>query len=154
MKQLEHRPTLSVINEVNLTPRVSVNRKDSIDIEKHNIVSDIIDVHLKYISDNQIPEFNRCYENIKNFLNDQVITEENLLDLTVNVISIVQKYCNNDGHYKKKLVINLVIKMVLDKNYPNENLKNVVLILINGSLPPFIDVTVALARGELNIGKK
>ncbi len=99
--------------------------------------------------------FNSCYDIIKGWITqDQVITTENILEFTVRVIKLVQKMSKDKGAYKKTLVLDLIKRLVAEVNYPNPELKKLVLEFIDTTLPGFIDVTISVAIGQINLGKR
>lgn len=101
--------------------------------------------------------FNSCYNTIKGWIKkDETLDTKNILDFTVKVIKLIQKLekQKNKGAYKKQLVIDLVTRLVTEINYPTETTRQLVLQFIDITLPGFIDITISVATGELNIGKK
>ena len=109
------------------------------------------------MSDNieRTPVFNSIYDKIRAWVQEgNVIDKDNILDFTLNIIAFVEKIVSNKGNYKKNLVIQLITKLVDELNYPDLETKNNVKDFIDKYLPHFIDISISLARGEIDLGKK
>ena len=52
------------------------------------------------------------------------------------------------------MVIDLIKRLVTEIDYPDMVPRHTVLAFIDSTLPDFIDVTISIAIGELDIGKK
>ena len=101
------------------------------------------------------PIFNKAYDIVHSWITEKdTIDTENILDLTVKVITLVQKISNDKGDYKKNLVICLIKKLVREIEYETEEIRKKVLEFIDKTLPHFIDISISLAKGDINIGKK
>lgn len=101
------------------------------------------------------PIFNEAYDIIKGWIKEgEIIDTENILDLTLKVITLVQKISQDKGDYKKNIVISLIKKLVREIKYETEEIRNSVLVFIDKTLPHFIDISISLAKGDIDIGKK
>lgn len=99
--------------------------------------------------------FNSCYDTIKGWLKkDEVLDSQNILAFTVKIIKLVESATREKGAYKKQLVIDLTKCLVKEMSYPDPQTKQTVLALIDSTLPGFIDITISVATGEVNLGKK
>ena len=101
------------------------------------------------------PIFNETYNIIRNWIKEgDTIDTENILDLTLKIITLVQKISKDNGEYKKNLVISLIKKLVREITYETEEIRQTIIEFIDKTLPHFIDISISLAKGDIDIGKK
>ncbi len=99
--------------------------------------------------------FHTCYDTIKGWIEgDMILDTTNILAFTVRVITLVQNISKDKGPYKKTLVMDLIKRLVAEIEYPPTVPRHTVLAFIDATLPDFIDVTISVATGDLDIGKK
>ena len=99
--------------------------------------------------------FNSCYDTIKEWVTeDDQFNSNNILAFTIRVMTLVQTMSTDKGLYKKRLTIDLIKRLVTEINYPSELVRKTTLDFIDSSLESFIDVSVGLAIGEIDIGKE
>ena len=99
--------------------------------------------------------FNTCYTTVKKWLDKgEILDSTNMIPFTVRIISLVQDISKQKGAYKKTLVIDLIKKLVAEIDYPEGISKHNVLAFVDATLPEFIDVTISVALGEIDLGKK
>ncbi len=129
------------------------NEKDSgenMDKNKKLVTNNII-IQIKN-HDSQL--FNSCYDTIRNWITkDEELDTQNILAFTVRVMTLVQNMSTDKGPYKKMLAIDLIKRLVVEINYSDELIRKATLEFIETNLPSFIDVSVGLARGDIDIGK-
>lgn len=106
------------------------------------------------------PVFNSCFNIVemwsKTFIDNDYIQQEDLLKLAIKSMQLVEKSTEQPGSEKKKLVLDVLTKLIKECDFPTnqESLRSDLLSFINTYLPIIIDQSVALAKGELDIGKK
>ena len=93
-------------------------------------------------------------DKIYNMLENRNLTTENILLVTVTIMSRVQNEVKdkNKGDLKKEIVI-CVLKKIIDENVEDEELCTQLDIMINTCIPPAIDTMVQIARGNIDLGK-
>ena len=106
------------------------------------------------------PVFDSCFNILemwsKTFIDNAFIQREDLLNLTIKCIQLVEQSTELPGSSKKKLVLEVLKKLIQEYDFPtnHEYLRNDLLHFIDTYLPFIIDQSVAIAKGELDIGKK
>ena len=87
--------------------------------------------------------------------NKKTINVDTVLSLTIDTIKIVQKLCRDyNGKYKKLVVIAIIRKLIEEHDYPSNDIRTKILEYVDLSLPNFIDISISLAKGSIDIGKK
>ena len=80
-------------------------------------------------------------------------TPENIMQVTVNVMQIVQKIVNekNKGEVKKEIVISVMQKLIDDVE--NQEKKDQLQQLLDTTVPIAIDTVIKVATGEIDLEK-
>ena len=110
-------------------------------------------------------EAKEAYDAIKQFV-QAMIKSEGKLDITNSmlltklvkeVVELANSYKQLKGNQKKKIIITLM-KKVFNKELKSSNLdegkKTLILLLIDNSIEPAIDIAIYVARGGIKIDKK
>ena len=99
--------------------------------------------------------FDKIYQKVKKkYVKLSSLTNSEILDLNITIIKIVQKECRQPGDCKKKLVIDILTKIVTELDYENEEDRQQVLSFIDNFLPSIIDISIELSKGTISLGKK
>lgn len=101
------------------------------------------------------PNINILYEKFKDISKGKKLDTNLLILITTSLIPAVQKIVsdNDNGDYKKNLVLVVLGRIVYDSDLSNES-KESLNIFITNTLPMTIDVLIAVAKGSIDIGKK
>jgi hypothetical protein len=102
-----------------------------------------------------VPEMavNTLYNNLKDIIGNGKISVANITSITINLMQIVDKYKNVKGLEKKKIVLDVLNRIVddtIDDKAEEQQLK----LLLAISVPVLIDTFIAIDKGELAIKTK
>ena len=89
---------------------------------------------------------NKLYESLSRIIGDGKVTAENVVNITINLMQLVEKYTGLEGSQKKALVMHVLSKFIRD-NSDNKNLHMVVDTII----PPLIDSVIDLDKKKVSI---
>jgi len=97
---------------------------------------------------------NLLVDKIYDMLDNKNLTAENILTVTVHVMSLAQTEIKdkNQGDLKKEIVIG-VLKKITIENVEDEELVEKLEMMINTCVPAAIDTMVQIARGTIDMGK-
>ena len=98
---------------------------------------------------------NGVYDKVKSLVEKKRdITVEVVLSLTLDTIKITQELCKDyEGKYKKLIVIAIIRKLIKEHDYQDEDIRAKILSYVDDSLPNFIDISISLAKGAIDLGK-
>jgi len=91
---------------------------------------------------------NKIYESLSLVSND--INTSNIIQLTINLMRIIEKYPNLTGTQKKETII-YVLKKVIKDNLDNDETKQNLLFFIDTFLPYVIDTIISVDKKEVVI---
>jgi hypothetical protein len=84
---------------------------------------------------------------LKKLITDYGITNENIMFIVTNMMSVIGKYKTISGTEKKEIVISLIIKAIDDSVDLNNQVKSSLTMTIQTVVPPAIDIMVDIANG-------
>jgi len=98
--------------------------------------------------------FDSCYNKVKSLINGQSFNVSNWINLVVVVMQCVDKITTIRGPEKKDLAIKIIVKLVGEIPFENEDDRNNITLIINASLPTIIDTVVSVSNGQLLLNVK
>ena len=97
-------------------------------------------------------EFVHCYNIVKNFIKDDSINVNNLLDLAVTGMEAVEDITTLSGSEKKELVIMVIQKLIKESDILDDDKKSL-LGTITDIIPKAIDIIIQISKGKTNLNK-
>jgi hypothetical protein len=92
---------------------------------------------------------NEIYDNIKNIVTDK-LTASNIIIITINLMKIIEKYKKISGNDKKTIVLD-ILKKVVNETIDDKQEKDILLFVINNTLPFVIDTIISIDKREIKI---
>ena len=95
------------------------------------------------------------YKDLSQIVGDKKLTTTNIVNITISLMQIVEKYPTLHGKEKKELVIYVLKKSVKDHIFDTDSEESL-LLFIETFLPSIIDSVISIDKKELtiNITKK
>lgn len=90
---------------------------------------------------------------LESLLTGKNLTSENILNITVNLMQLIQKYPGLSGTDRKRIVIK-VLEYFVNHNVDDKQEKRDLELLIQLTVPSFIDTIVSVDKGELVVNTK
>ena len=87
-------------------------------------------------------QINSLYDSLKDIVNGSDITTDSIVDITINLMQIVEKYPKIKGFQKKSLVLH-VLKKFINEHLDGKN-SELILSFVNIILPSIIDSIIAV----------
>lgn len=107
---------------------------------------------LAYSTPEKFKEFDLCYDEIKNGINDKLKTS-NIIMIMMRTMEVVEKYKYLNGTEKRELVMRIMIKLVEDLEKDEEN-EEALKLMINVMGPNLIDSVILASKGKFEINPK
>ena len=97
------------------------------------------------------------YNIAKIWINNNNFNPTTVIPLVTNLIRCTQKLVSEKakGPYKKELVLTILRKIINnDITFENDNDKIQVLVIVENTIPIFIDTSIGIATGEIDLQKR
>lgn len=82
------------------------------------------------------------------------ISSSTLIQFTTKLMMLVQAQIGkHQGDLKKTVVLRVLRNLIEKESKLTEEAKKDAILILETAIPPFIDVSVSIARGAINLGK-
>jgi hypothetical protein len=94
--------------------------------------------------------FDELYSHLLAMTKSEKITVANIVDITTRLMAVVEQIDGMTGLQRKEMVLN-VLKQYIRSQIHDDDFENVIVTVVDYTLPHLIDTIISFDRGELRI---